>query len=270
MLQYTRNHGVPDIYQTPDIYQSFVSHALIHVARNAALSRIRPDATHVLMMDDDMVAEDDAIVRLLENDEPVVSALTTNRIPPIHLIPQVWDGSLERYLPMESVNLKRPVTGNFAVGGAFLLLRRDAIDALVNDYLTAGDWMREQHRMFDRMAVKRDHREREQRRRAEKRQFRYNLFKELRIFNFPVDDDEAELSEDFALSDKIRALGFKTTIDGTVRIGHMGEYPFGVWDIFYREELQKLIREDCDYDPRQFMPANVRAMFDEILREKAA
>jgi hypothetical protein len=116
------------------------------------------------------------------------------------------------------------------------------------------------------MVVKRDHRERERQRRSELRMRKFEKNNAVRVFRFPVDDEERELSEDFSIGDTLRALGILSYVDGTVRIGHVGEYPYGVWDMMHREELLAEISNDYDFDPRQWMSPNVCRFFDDYLK----
>lgn len=234
--------------------------SLIHKARNRALAETRP-GSHVLMVDDDMAFQPSDGLTLIRRNLPVVSGLATNRRPPLWIIPKIWN---ERELGYERcedlIDMRGIVQGEFAVGGAFLFLSRETIDAVVKQYLTAADWAADNKAMFDRMGIGHMVRNRERQRRADLREKQFKEKNLLRVFTHSVNDHEMELSEDISFSDRLRYLKIPVAIDGSVRIGHLGEYPFGVWDITNRMELREQIAGG-GFDPRQYMSESVREFF---------
>ncbi|MCP4899740.1 MAG: hypothetical protein GY906_22470 [bacterium] len=260
MMNRTSREGV-------DVGFRLYGSSLVHEGRNKALIRLREQATHVLFVDDDMLCEEDAALRLLALDKPVVSALATNREPPLRMAVQEWNLQAQAYLKMDRIPAG-PVTGNFALGAAFLMIRRDVIDHLITDYLAADDWMRQNDATFNRMLVRKQARERERARIADERKRLFTDEKDpyLRVFDFVVPDNQRQMSEDWSFSNKLRELGIQTTIDGSTTIGHLGDYPYGIWDLFLREDLQKAATpEGGGLDPMLYMPPQVRAQFEKYM-----
>lgn len=205
--------------------------ALVHRARNEALACNQRSSDFCLFIDDDMVPEATALEQLLANDVPVCSALCTTRVPPIRFAASVWNPETNEFGVLDRIHPEKLVTGPFGVGFAFLLLRRDAVEALTEYYLSARDWVDEQRRTFDRMHVRAEHRETERKRREEIRRLRWEEQKHLRVFDYNVGDDDWQLGEDVALSKRLLRLGFKISIDPRVKVGHLGEHAYGPWDI---------------------------------------
>jgi len=210
--------------------------ALIHRARNEVLAHIPPDVSHVLMVDDDMVPEAAALTRLLDHDLPVVSALCTTRLEPPVLAVKAYHEESGQFVPMAAMKPKLH-TGKFGVGAAFLLLRRDAIDAMIEDYLSAADWLEDHRRLMDRLHVRNELRRKEQQRRAGVRRARMASEKWLRVFDFPVGDDDLQYGEDIGMSRRLIRLGIPIAIDATVEVGHLGEKMFTPDDVAFGKDL---------------------------------
>lgn len=238
---YTREAG-------HDVRLRLYGNALIHRARNVALATAFPTATvdehgHVssdadfaLFLDDDMLPEPDALVRLVERDVPVVSALCTTKEPPVTIAAKAYDAESDQFVPLDRVNIKRMVTGQFGVGAAFLLLRRDAIEALAEYYLSARDWLEENRRMLDRLHVRSEFREAERQHKEAIRRANWEREKFLRVFDYAIAENEMQLGEDVTLSKRLIRLKIPISIDGTVVVGHRGEYPYSAWDVMERDQ----------------------------------
>lgn len=205
--------------------------ALIHRSRNAALATVADSADYALMVDDDMLPDRDAILRLMERDVPVVSALCTTRVPPVQIAAKKYDAASEQFVPLAALRPDTLVSGEFAVGGAFLLLRRDAIQALREYYLSARDWLAENRRLHDRLHVRADYREKERARKEGIRRAMWDRERFLRVFDYPVIETEQELGEDIAFSRKCLELGIPVAIDTAVPVAHVGDYTYGIWDV---------------------------------------
>jgi hypothetical protein len=94
------------------------------------------DSTHILFVDDDMGFPPELITEMVEFDEPVVGA-----IYPKKTTPRVWCGS-----GIEAAEYRKGFIEVEAVGAGILLIRRDAIDKmieaypdLINDYMATED-----------------------------------------------------------------------------------------------------------------------------------
>lgn len=209
--------------------------ALIHRARNQALSCTRPDAA-VLFVDDDMLPAEDALVRLVNAGCPVVSALCTTRVPPVVIAAKVYRAEKDDFGWIDTINLTRVVSGPFAPGTAFLLINRETLDAVREYHLSARDWLDENRNRFNRLSVRAEKREAERKRIENIRRGLWESQRWLRIFDFPVNDGELQLGEDIALGRKLLNLGIPVAIDGTTPVGHLGEKAYSVFDIIDAEE----------------------------------
>jgi hypothetical protein len=211
--------------------------ALVHRARNDALATFGAGADYALFVDDDMVPEPEALNQLLAHRVPVVSAACTTRVPPVRLAAKVYDEKSDQFVPLEAIRPDRLVTGQFAVGAAFLLMDRATIESLREYYLSARDWLDENIRLLNRLHVRADLREKERARKEEIRRAHFEREKMLRVFDFPVADSELQLGEDIALSRKLVNLGIPVSIDASVAVGHLGEHTYGPWDLNHEESV---------------------------------
>lgn len=219
-----------------DVHVIKGGNALVHVSRNRAIVRIRPDAEWVLFVDDDMVPHSSAAARMLEHNQPVVSAVCTNRQFPVEIAAKIYDKASDRYVPFNWVKPDRLIVGQIAIGAAFLLMSRATIDSLIEHYLTARDWLEDRRREFDRLHVRREIREAERVRKEGIRRELYRARQVVRVFGYPVLDSEEELGEDIGLSRRLIQLGIPVALDSNVLVGHLGEYAYGPWDIGRDEE----------------------------------
>jgi hypothetical protein len=81
------------------------------------------------------------------------------------------------------------------------------------------------------MCVRSDRREIQRAHLETVRRKRYTMHGRLRVFSFPVNDQDEDLGEDIALGRKLLRLGIEVSIDGTTPVGHLGEHPYGPWDV---------------------------------------
>ena len=202
--------------------------ALIHRARNIALKRLRPDATHVLFCDDDMAPEKDALLRLLKRGVPVVAALCTTKeeFPPI-IAAKAYDAAEDRFAMIESIKPDAFLTGKFGVGAAFLLVETWVIEALKEHYLSGADWLDDNRRTFDRMHVRSENREKERSRIENVRRELYKKEQLIRIFQHSVQDNQLDRGEDIHLSRNLIALNIPISIDASVQVLHVGYFGYG-------------------------------------------
>lgn len=229
MIRQTQAKGVQVGLQT-------YGNALIHRARNDALARVDSAATHVLFVDDDMLPEPDALLKLLKAEKPVISALCTTRsFHDIRIAAKVYNPANDGFGWLDTVNLERVVTGPFAPGTAFLLIDRATIATLIDYYLTGRDWLDENCKAFNRLHVRAEQREKERARIEALRRQHYAESRVLRVFDFPVADTQLQLGEDICLGRKLMNLGIPVSLDGTTCVGHLGEYPYTVDDILRAE-----------------------------------
>ena len=225
MIRHTQASGISVTYM---IY----GNSLIHKARNEAIAHVDPAATHVLFIDDDMAPFPNALVNLLNADKPVITALCTTRgFGTARIAAKVYDAQNDVFGSIEHVNRERIITGPFAPGTAFLLMQKPVIDALIEYNLSGQDWLDENSTVLSRMSVRSEKREAQRQYLETLRRKRYELTRRVRVFHFPMNDQDEELGEDIALGRKLLRLGIEVAIDGTTPVGHLGEYPYGPWDV---------------------------------------
>jgi len=211
--------------------------ALVHASRNKAIAQARKDADFLLFCDDDMVPQPDALMRLMAHSLPAVSGLFTTRVEPVRYTFKLWDPAAEQFVPPPDLEHLPDglLEGKWGLGAAFLLLSRAALDRVLEFWLSAEDWALDNRRLFDRLHVRSELREREKLRVSEARRLNFQTDGYLRLFDFPVQPNERQLGEDLAFSRLMIRAGVGIAIDTDVVVGHMGDYAFGPFDIGYGE-----------------------------------
>lgn len=205
--------------------------ALIHKARSQAFGhKNQDDCDFLFMVDDDMLPEKGALLRLLEHDAQIASAVCTTRVFPVKLCVRQWDEPARQFVDADWVNRNRPVTGQYGVGGAFLLIRQDARQKLIEHYLSARDWLADECSRMNRMHVRAEYREKERARIAELRQYHWDKERYCRIFSHPLSETEYEMGEDLGFSLRLMQLKIPVTLDASINVGHVGDYPYGLSD----------------------------------------
>ncbi|HET6456479.1 MAG TPA: hypothetical protein VFI02_18905 [Armatimonadota bacterium] len=256
--------------QGHDVKLFLYGNALIHTARNKATGALRPDADFVLFMDDDMLAPDYALTRLVEHNLPAVSGLCTNRNPPVSLVAKVWDAVSKQFRRVTRINMEKVVSGEFAVGGAFLLLKRGVVDQLIEYHLSGQDWLDQNVEMLNILHVRATQRENYVKRLSEVRRMRWEADRYMLLWDFPVGIDGLMLGEDVSFCQKLHRLKVPVAIDGGLHIGHVAEYPFGLWDVL-RQEREGIEGREEDATiggPVTILPSNVNvANVQEVLQE---
>lgn len=227
LIPFTKQNGVE--CGIPRVY----GNALVHASRNKALAEsLYADPTHVLFCDDDMLPESNAILRLLQADKPVVSALCTTRsYADLKFACKVYNPEKDVFGQISDVRRDRVITGPFAPGTGFLLMDRPTIEALIEYHLSGQDWMDDFTRVLSRMSVRSENREKQRVHLETLRRRKYANTREFRVFDFPVNDQDDQMGEDICLGRKLLKLGIPVSIDGTTPVGHIGDYPYGAHDI---------------------------------------
>lgn len=224
MINYSTSHGV-------DLHYKMYGNALIHKSRNNALTNLRPNATHALFMDDDMLPEEDALLRLLAHGVPAVSALCTTRHHPVGIAARAYNRETTEFGFVEKVKMNCLIRGDFAVGAAFLLVDRPTIEALIEHHLSATDWLMDREKMFTRMEVSQRRRDIERKRVEAFRRERYAKDKHARIFDYGYHDNDIQMGEDLTFSLRLIQLGIPVHLDTGTPVAHVGEYTYGIWDM---------------------------------------
>jgi hypothetical protein len=243
MLNHTRGAGI-DLH-VPALHGS----ALVHRARNAALYRIRPDAEYVLFCDDDMAPQKDALLRLLSLRLPVVSAHTVTRELPPQITAKIWDDKDEQFCKIERIRPDRVITGKLGVGTGFLLVQKAVIDKAIEWHLDGFDWLEENRRMFDRLHVRADLREKERDRVSTIRRHNCsgNDAMALLLFEFVKADNQLEMGEDTSFCWKLIHMGVDIALDPQVKVGHVGDMPYSP-DLLDCDDPMDLIKSACQPD----------------------
>lgn len=258
-MQYLTNHGVKVVDGRADVRNVFgiYGNAMVHSARNTALSQMKRDSDFILLIDDDMNPQPEAMARLIEHNAPVAGALCTTRGFPVELALKFYDPESDMFMQADRIPFRKPTTDSYGVGAAFLALRRDAVDQLIEHYLSAQDWALDNERMFERLGVRREKRMAEQARKSALRREEYERTSDelgrggyIRVFDYPVTDKELQLGEDIGFSRRLLQLGIKVTIDPTIRVGHVGEYSYSLDDYTPQQlseaEQQRIATEEDD------------------------
>ncbi len=200
-----------------------------HWARNDGLSHIRPACEAVLFVDDDMAPPADSLVRLIASDLPIISGLCVSRGFPVKLCVTAYDERLDTFKAVEYVDEDRVMVGKLGVGAAFLLVKREVIDAVAAQWLGGYDWLADNREAFDRMRVSDFQREQERQRIAEQRaEFVTSGAHQAnhKIFNLHDTPCGYQFGEDIGFCRRAIQCGYKVAVDTTVQIGHIGDFPY--------------------------------------------
>lgn len=227
MIPFTKQNGI-------DCTERIYGNAMIDRSRNGALVAALQDGnvTHVLFCDDDMLPQEDALVRLVDAELPVISALCTTRAyGDVRIACSVYDHQREAFGQLAKIRPDQIVTGPFAPGTGFLLVDRATIEAVIEYHLSANDWLEENVIRLNRLCVRAGAREAERSRLERLRRDRYASKGEVRVFEFAVSENDERLGEDISFGRKLLRLGIQVAIDPRVQVGHVGEYPYGPWDL---------------------------------------
>jgi hypothetical protein len=218
--------------KTANVYQPWIfGHSLISWVRNELLARtISADRpfTHVLFMDDDIVPEEDSLVRMLSHGKDIVGALCTKRTdPPVPNIRHFDEASGEFFQVFQWKNHGELIPVD-AVGTGMMLLSRKAIDTVAEFYLNCGY---ERHQgMFTEEAAHAI----SAKRRGHYEQTHDGLWFQL----LPALSGKGEYGEDISFCLKAKFAGVQVYVDTAVTPQHLGEYGYSLPDFLsYKREL---------------------------------
>lgn len=210
---------------------TFYGSARLANARNEVLHEASTGpADYFVFIDDDMLPEPEAILRLLSHDVPIVTALCTTRSFPVKLCVRMWDRQRKVFREANRVNDKKLVSGEYAAGAAFFALRRDAFEKLRDHYLSATDWAMDNEEMFNRLHVRREYRDKEQARISDLRRRLYEKKGRVVIFDEITAPNQTKTGEDITFGLRCIQCGIPVSIDASITVGHLGDYPFGQWN----------------------------------------
>lgn len=225
-LGYANGHG----YEVGNPH--WLTSGVIHWSRNKAIKEAGDKYDWLLFVDDDMIPEKDALFRLLQHDQPIISALTTSRELPPRLNVKAYSHEEDRFVFIERVKPDTLIRGDIGVGAGFLLLRRDAVDAAIKNHLEARDWLDEMTPMFDRMGIAQEKRDAERRYRSDVRMARAKAGEVMpQVFDFITMDNGLSLGEDICFCRRMLRAGWKIAVDTGVQVGHSGDFGYGPWNL---------------------------------------
>jgi hypothetical protein len=243
MFAYSRQFC--DLMESPSLGSS-----VVHWSRNELVTACYVSGnpfTHVLFVDDDIIPEQDALIRMLRHDKPIVAAVCSRRTdPPVPNVREYdpatcdfrqWldlDASLAKAVRGELTpeQALRPFVG---LGTGMMLIKREVLDRVAEYYINCeyekaiygatDEWIEEatanRRKIFDET-------------------------KKALWFNFtPHPKGKGEYGEDIGFTWKVKQCGFETFADLSVLPGHMGDYGYSVKDYLpYRDhEIAKGIAE---------------------------
>lgn len=212
-----------DIHFPPDVFGS----AMITRARNQSLQAMRQKSDFVLFVDDDMVPVQGALVRLVDHNLPVVSALCTTRSIPPKIALKHYDRATDTFSLVENFADNMLAEGPWAVGFGFVLIRRDVLDQVLEYVLSGNDWLDLNRKHLDRLCVRAENREKERARIEERRRALWKNERIAPIFQMPLHDElQHEIAEDMHFSRLLHALSIKVWVDTGCLVGHIGDFPY--------------------------------------------
>lgn len=225
MVQCSRENGAI-VYSGPPVQSS-----VVHWSRNWLLSEQLKSGkpwTHVLFIDDDIVVEPEALVKLLSHKKDIIAGLCTRRNdPPVPNIRfydkvegntrQIWEWPENELIEVDSV------------GTGLMLLSKHAVEQTAQVYFDC-EWEKDFWRLTD-----------ENERIKELKTIRLGKFdadKTCYWFRFlPTPKGDIEAGEDifFCYAAK-NYCDIPVFVDTSVQPGHLGPYPFGIKDFIpYRD-----------------------------------
>jgi len=233
------NKGKHSVRLMPPVSNS----AVVHWARNQAVAQAmhgqpedgRPPADYFFLMDDDMAGKPGDLKQLLSYKLDIVTGIATIRRDPPKPNIRFWNVAENRYVDPIEWDWDSPKLMEIdAVGGAFLLVKRNVFDRMEKAYLDCEFEIVEDAR---RGADTREY----WRRHAVARRARYDAaikagkwnLTDCWFFQFldqAIEGQVGELGEDIAFCWKAKKLGFKIFADPQVLPGHLGVYGYAVPD----------------------------------------
>lgn len=234
-----KTQAVADVYVGPEVHGSSV----IHWARNfliAELIKTKQPWTHVLLMDDDIVAPPDALIKLLSHKKDIIAGLCTKRVdPPIPNMRYMsenenglWFRYIERWPEDELIEVG-------AVGTGMMLISKEALEKIADAYFESK-YEKEVYSITDEKAL-------------EFKQARLRHFdKTANAFWFrflPGMHGQDEYGEDigFCMFAK-RYCDISIWVDTSVKPGHIGKYPFTVDDFIMQRDLKEQMKQQGQFE----------------------
>lgn len=220
--------------------------SLISWVRNDMYARLLKSGkpfTHVLYMDDDMVMENDYLVRMIERQRDVVGCVYTHRtdppVPNMHLVEletcvarRVLDWKVQRGIALDDgmISAENPKS-TLAVGTGLLLVKKEVMDR-VGEFYRNCEYEAKLWNLSEEQTL-RARQKRSEACEATGNSFWFQLLARM--------DGWGESGEDSSFSIKAAMCGFKVYVDTTIQPGHVGEYTYSHADFlqFRQQEVDK-------------------------------
>lgn len=219
---------------------------LLPQARNKIIARTFencPDFTHLMFIDDDMCNfTPDSIGKLWSNNLDICSGLVTLRRPPFKLVHQFSDLNQQQILEM--IQQRKVVQSKFT-GFAFCLIKREVFEATREETTDGPVWFTSDRR--DRWTFEEEVeefiKEKEIILEAEYHRGGIDLehLRDAIRFGQNSTRGTALVGEDITFQERIWKAGFKTFVDCSVPVGHVGEFSVDFRHVFMQlaEENKK-------------------------------
>jgi hypothetical protein len=247
MCQATNESGKATVYVGPPCASS-----VVHWSRNWLVGEHIKSGkpwTHVLFIDDDIVVEPEALLKLLAHKKDLVAGLCTRRNdPPIPNIRfynkedgttrQIWEWPENQLVEVD------------AVGTGLMLISQHAMEQVAQVYFDCL-WERDFYGMTD------DRVEKVKAARLKK----FDSEKICYWFRFlPTTMGDIEMGEDVTFCWMAKNYcGIPVFVDTSVQPGHLGPYPFGIKDFVpYRDLCIERAKREGTYKTQPKMEAEIQ------------
>lgn len=241
MIRYAQQFPNIEVFTEPVQGSSLIS--WVRNDMQAKLLKSGKPFSHVLWIDDDMVLQDDYLVRMIERDKDVVGCVYTHRTDPpvrnLHLLdihksagPKILDWK-QKGLLLEASGLLSAKEADHTVstGTGLLLVKKEVIER-VGDYYVNCSYESKLWNLSDEQCSF------ARKKRMELREQTGNAYWFQLL---PGLSGWGELGEDASFCLKAALCGYKVYIDTTITPGHMGEYEYSDADFvhFKEQEVRK-------------------------------
>lgn len=239
MIRTTHEAGAARVYIGPEVHGSSV----VHWARNfliAELIKTQKPWTHVLFLDDDVVAPKDALIKMLSHKKDIVGGLCTRRIdPPVPNIRYMYENEGGIFFKMIERWPEDQLVEVGAVGTGMMLISRTALEQIAEAYFQCL-YEKEVYGITDAKAEEfKEHRLKHFDKTANAYWFRF-------LAGLHGQD---EYGEDIGFCMfATRYCDIKIFADTSVQPGHIGKYPFTVQDFIMQRELKEQLKQEGAYD----------------------
>ena len=221
MIEFTRASGEAVIYSGETVQAG-----VVHWARNWLITQQLNSGkpwTHALLVDDDMICPEDAVVKMLRHQKDIVSGLCVRRNdPPIPCI-RSYDEQTGEYRQIWEWPEDQLFDTGGSAGAAFLLATRQAFEQVTQAYFDCL-WEKEHYGVNEEWTAK----EKERRIRF------FDKTRNCYWFRFlPTAQsvEPIEMGEDTSFCHAARKYcGIPIYCDSSIQPGHLGDYDFGIKD----------------------------------------